>query len=62
MFKIGKYLSTNKLQEDYEDLFWKDKETALLQTIIDNVLTSCIVSVTVEVGMAATQATMQKLH
>ena len=53
MFKIGRYLSANKLQEDYENLSWIDEERALLQTIIDYVLTSCIVSVTAAVGMAA---------
>ena len=48
--------------EDYENLSWKDKETALLQPVIDYTLISCIVSVTAAVGMTATYTTMQKLH
>ena len=44
--------------EDYENLSWKDKETALLQPVID---ISCIVSVTAAVGMTATYTTIQKI-
>ena len=37
-----------------KNLSWKDEEPALLQTIIDYILTTCRVSETAAVGMAAT--------
>ena len=54
MFKIGKYLSAKSRRKIKKILSWKNEETVFMQTIIDYILTSCIVSVTAAVGMAAT--------